>query len=218
MSASKRIFLRRRAALVDHVRRKGVHDEAVLAAVGSVPREHFLDQALAHRAYEDVALPIGLRQTISQPYTVAYQTMLAELRPGERVLEIGTGSGYQAAVLSALKVRVFSVERHKMLHDRASALLKQLGYRVVTRHGDGTEGWQACAPFDAIIVTAGIPVVPDRLKRQLCLPEEGKRGGRLVIPVGGSAGQVMTRMVRTSEDVFTVEEFSSFRFVPLVKG
>ncbi len=216
MKTSERLYVRRRAALVEHLRTKGIENEAVLTAVDTVPRELFVDPALRNRAYEDEALPIGLKQTISQPYTVAYQTMLADPKPGERVLEVGTGSGYQAAILCEMGGRVFSIERHRALHLRASGLLEQLGYRAVTRHGDGTVGWAACAPFDAIIVTAGAKVIPESLTHQLRVPKESQRGGRLVIPVGNRTGQVMTRIVRTAPDALSREQHHVFRFVPLV--
>ena len=218
MRTSERVYLRRRAGLIDGLRRKGIKNEAVLEAMGRVPRERFVDPALRNRAYEDEALPIGLKQTISQPYTVAYQTMLIDPQPGERILEVGTGSGYQAAVLCEMGARVFSVERHHALHRRAKAILQELGYRVLTRHGDGTGGWNACAPFGAIIVTAGAKAVPERLMRQLRVPRDGCGGGRLVIPVGNSGGQVMTRLVRTAPDKFSRERYEFFRFVPLVSG
>ena len=216
MALSDRIYLRRRAALVDVIRSKGVCHDAVLAAVGAVARERFVDPALRNQAYEDAALPIGFKQTISQPFTVAYQTTLLNLFPGDKVLEIGTGSGYQAAILCEMGMRVFSVERHRVLHLRARNILAELDYRVVTRHGDGTGGWSACAPFDGIIVTAGALEVPESLVRQLRVPEEAKRGGRLVIPVGDRSKQVMMRIVRTAPDAVSQERFDTFRFVPLI--
>ena len=218
MSPSNRLYIRRRAALIEQLRSKGITHEAVLSAMGAVPRELFLDPALRNRAYADEALPIGLNQTISQPYTVAYQTMLVDPKPGEKVLEVGTGSGYQAAILCAMGVRVFSVERHHLLHRRAKTILHQLGFRALTRHGDGTGGWSTCAPFDAILVTAGARVIPESLKDQLRIPKDGQSGGRLVIPVGNRTGQVMSRIVRTAPEDFRQERFHEFRFVPLVSG
>lgn len=214
-----RPYERDRDRLMDTLREKGLGDERVLAALGRVPRHEFIvDRALRHRAYEDVALPIGLKQTISQPFTVAYQTVLLNPQPDERILEIGTGSGYQAAVLTELGARVFSIERHAPLLDRTRALLKQLGYRVRTRLGDGTKGWPALAPFDGIIVTAGGLAVPPALLEQLREPTADRAGGRLIIPVGGADGQTMLRLTRTGEESFAREAFAEFRFVPLVRG
>jgi protein-L-isoaspartate(D-aspartate) O-methyltransferase len=179
-----------------------------------------VDPALRDRAYADEALPIGLNQTISQPFTVAYQTSLLEVEPNDRILEVGTGSGYQAAVLCEMGARVFSVERHEDLLTRARRLLDELGYDVRTRHGDGTNGWPAFAPYDGIVVTAGASEIPDPLLNQLREPSdaEGPPGGRLVIPIGGSGGQTMTRVTRTGSGPhdYEREEFHSFRFVPLV--
>ena len=170
MFEDDRLFQRRRADLVEELRAKGIRDERVLAALGRVPRHLFVEPALRKRAYQDEALPIGLKQTISQPFTVAYQTMLLAPQPGESILEVGTGSGYQAAVLCEMGARVFSLERHRPLLARSRALFKELGYRVVTRHGDGTLGWAASAPFDGIIVTAAASEVPDALLEQLSNP------------------------------------------------
>jgi len=215
-----RRYRRRREQLVETLRSRGIHDERVLAAVRAVPRHAFVDPALRDRAYADEALPIGLNQTISQPFTVAYQTSLLEVAPHDRILEVGTGSGYQAAVLCELGARVFSIERHEDLLARSRSLLDDLGYDLRTRHGDGAKGWPAFAPYDGIVVTAAAPEVPDALLRQLREPSasgEGS-GGRLVIPVGGSGGQTMTRITRTGAGPhdYEREEFHSFRFVPLV--
>jgi len=212
-----RRFRRRRQRLVDQLRERGIDDERVLEAIGAVPRHEFVAPAFKSRAYADEALPIGMDQTISQPFTVAYETSLLEVEPDDRVLEVGTGSGYQAAVLCEMGARVFSVERHKPLLERSAQLLADLGYQVRTRHGDGTNGWPAFAPYDGIVVTAAAPDIPDPLLRQLREPNE-HRGGRLVIPVGGSGGQRMTRIRRTGSGVhdYEREEFHSFRFVPLV--
>ncbi|MBO6574159.1 MAG: protein-L-isoaspartate(D-aspartate) O-methyltransferase [Rhodothermales bacterium] len=212
----KRRFRRQRQALVDLLRQKGIQDERVLAAMGEVPRHLFMDQALQRRAYEDEALPIGLSQTISQPFTVAYQTERLATRPGERILEIGTGSGYQAAVLATLGVSLFSVERLRPLFERSRTLLRDLGYRVNCRHGDGTKGWETVAPFDGIIVTAGAIGIPPALLEQLREPEDDRPGGRLIIPVGGSGGQVMQRVVRRGANNYEREEFDGFSFVPLI--
>ncbi len=209
-------FERRRNRLVDELREKGIVNEKVLAAIGRVPRHEFVDQAFHARAYNDEALPIGLKQTISQPFTVAIQSQaLAPLRD-ERILEIGTGSGYQAAVLCEMGARVFSIERMRALYDRTKPLLKSLGYRVTTMFGDGMEGWGSMAPFDGIIVTAGAQEVPEVLLQQLRLPEGMKSGGRMIIPVGPREEQVMTLVVRTDVNSFESVELETFRFVPLL--
>jgi protein-L-isoaspartate(D-aspartate) O-methyltransferase len=207
---------RQRNELAAQLRQKGIGDERVLGAVAAVPRHEFVEPALRHRAYQDEALPIGLKQTISQPFTVAYQTALLRVRPGDRVLEVGTGSGYQAAVLCELGARVFSIERHEALLERTRDLLDRLGYRVLTRFGDGTLGWAGPAPYDGIVVTAGGTDVPDPLLDQLRAPEGETPGGRLVIPVGDADKQTMLRITRTGPGTFEREEFMDFRFVPLV--
>jgi protein-L-isoaspartate(D-aspartate) O-methyltransferase len=202
---------------VEILRERGITDDRVLAAIGAVPRHLFVEPALRGRAYEDEALPIGLNQTISQPFTVAYQTMLLAPQKDDRVLEVGTGSGYQAAVLCELGARVFTIERHKTLLDRTLGLLDALGYRVVARHGDGTLGWPSFAPYDGIVVTAGAADVPRPLLAQLRVDGEGGRpGGRLVIPVGDLEGQMMNRITRGGPDQYEREETHVFRFVPLV--
>ncbi len=207
-----------RAHLVDALRAKGIADEAVLAAVGRVPRHRFIPDTSLHRqAYDDVALPIGEGQTISQPHTVARMTELLDVREGERVLEIGTGSGYQAAVLTELGARVFSVERHAPLLRRTLPILKDLGLRVRTREGDGTYGWPGYAPFDAIIVTAGGAVVPDELVEQLRAPAKGRPDARLLIPVGPPRRQVLHRFTKTAGGLVE-ETFDGVLFVPLVRG
>lgn len=203
-------FTAPRHRLVVELQEKGIADARVLKAVGTVPRERFIDSALAHRAYEDTALPIGLKQTISQPYTVARQSELMELAPGENVLEIGTGSGYQCAILCEMGQKVFSVERHEELYRKSGDLLRALGYRAELKCGDGTLGWSAYAPYDAIVVTAGAPVVPDALLQQLVI------GGRLVIPVGDQSAQAMLRLRRVSPTEFEEERFDGFKFVPLI--
>jgi protein-L-isoaspartate(D-aspartate) O-methyltransferase len=212
----RRRFRRQRQGLVDLLREKGITDERVLAAINQIPRHLFMDQALEQRAYEDEALPIGLSQTISQPFTVAYQSQTLAPQAGERILEIGTGSGYQAAVLSTLGVSLFTVERLRPLFERTRPLLKELGYRANCRHGDGTKGWESMAPFDGIVVTAGAIDIPRPLLDQLKEPADGQPGGRLVIPVGGSGGQTMQRIVRTGNNTFEAEELEAFSFVPLI--
>ncbi len=209
-------YSRARTQLVETIRNKGIANERVLRAIGNVPRHLFLDTALHGRAYEDEALPITLNQTISQPFTVAYQTDLVDPQPDEKVLEIGTGSGYQAAVLVEMGARVYSIERHEAILHRTNKILEELGFRVLTRLGDGTKGWSAIGPFDAILVTAGGVEVPKALLDQLREPVLGKPDARLVIPIGNSEGQTMLRIRRTGPDSFEEESFDEFRFVPLV--
>ena len=209
-SEANRKYIYRRNKLIEHLRSRGIKDEVLLEAMSKVPRHLFVDTALEHRAYEDSALPIGKGQTISQPYTVAAQTELLEVKEGEKVLEIGTGSGYQAAILCEMGAELYSIERHDELYLRARETLRKLGYRVQLKLGDGTKGWSAYAPYDAIVVTAGAPVVPRELISQL------KISGRLVIPVGGRDRQKMVRITRISEDAYEEEHLSNFKFVPLV--
>ncbi|MCS7170433.1 MAG: protein-L-isoaspartate(D-aspartate) O-methyltransferase, partial [Candidatus Kapabacteria bacterium] len=199
-----------RRALIEHLRRRGIRDERVLAAMERLPRELFVHPAFIHRAYEDAALPLGYNQTISQPYTVAFMTSLLEVQPGDAVLEVGTGSGYQAALLALMGARVYTVERQCELYQRARQLFARLGLSIQTCLGDGSLGWQEHAPYDGIIVTAAAPHVPKPLMEQLAL------GGRLVIPVGGPQSQVLVRMRRISEQDYDYEEFGEFRFVPLI--
>ena len=200
-----------RQTLVEQLRARGIHDERVLEAMASVPRERFLDQTFVLRAYEDSALPIGEGQTISQPYTVAYQTQALELKEREKILEIGTGSGYQTAVLAQMGARVYTIERHVALLEAARKRLESLGFhRVISRAGDGTRGWPEYAPFDAILVTAGAPDVPESLAKQLS-PD----GGRMVIPIGGQRSQKMY-LVKKDGEKLTATELADFAFVPLI--
>ncbi len=199
-----------RNKLVKKLAHKGIKDEKVLAAIGRVPRHIFFDQALLSHAYEDKAFPIGEGQTISQPYTVAFQTEKLEVRPNDKVLEIGTGSGYQACVLMELGAVVYSIEYNKMLYEKTKKLLPQLGYRnAFLSHGDGSKGFPAKAPFDRILVTAGAPVVPKALTDQL------NEGGILIIPVGGRQFQRMLR-IRKVNGQLVEEKFEDFAFVPLL--
>ena len=209
-------YQKRRNRLVSQLQNKGIDDENVLAAIGAVPRHEFVDPGLLDRAYKDEALPIGLGQTISQPFTVAYQTSLLEIEPGDVVLEVGTGSGYQAAVLVELGAKVYSIERLEPILRRTKELLGRLGYRIIAKHGDGSQGWPAFAPFDAIVVTAAAGSVPQALLGQLRTPSEDERGGILVIPVGGRESQTMWRVERTGEDTYDHQQLHGFRFVPLV--
>ncbi len=208
----------RRADLVALLRDKGIADERVLAAIGAVPRHRFVrDTSLLRQAYDDAALPIGQGQTISQPFTVARMTELLAVQPGERVLEVGTGSGYQAAVLAELGARVFSIERHAALLRRTQPVLKELAPKVRTRVGDGTYGWPGYAPFDAVIVTAGGPDAPQELIDQLRDPAEGKPDARMLIPIGPGDRQVLHRLTKTAPDTVQSETFDGVLFVPLVR-
>lgn len=200
--------LRRR--LVETIKSKGISDERVLDAIGKIPRHLFLDSSFTEIAYQDKPFPIGLGQTISQPYTVAFQTELLDVNPGEKILEIGTGSGYQACVLFEMGAKVFSIERHRELHKKSQALLKKLGYYPKLFYGDGYQGLPTFAPFDKILVTAGAPEIPEKLLKQL------KVDGFLVIPVGKGGNQIMLRLKKISESEFEKEEFGHFRFVPLL--
>lgn len=205
-----RRFVRPRQKLVDQLKEKGIKDERVLNAIGKIPRHKLIDTALHSKAYHDTALPIGMGQTISQPFTVAAQTELLAIQPGEKILEIGTGSGYQCMVLCELGADVYSVERHNELYHRAKDALRDFGYKAMLKVGDGTLGWSTYAPYDGIVVTAGAPVVPDDLVNQLNI------GGRLVIPVGDNEKQVMLRIIRVSENEYEREELADFKFVPLI--
>ncbi len=190
---------------------KGITDSKVLDAIRDIPRHLFMDSSFEGHAYQDKAFPIAANQTISQPYTVAFQTQLLELEPSMTVLEIGTGSGYQTAVLLKCRSKVFTIERQLELFKKTSLFFAKMGYRPKkTIFGDGYKGLPENAPFDRIIVTAGAPEVPKALLSQL------KVGGRLVIPVGFEE-QIMTLYVRTSEKEFKKEEFGSFKFVPLLE-
>lgn len=202
---------KRMQTLLTQLRQQGIQDERLLRAIEAVPRERFVDEALEHKAYENTALPIGSGQTISQPYMVARMTELLNLTPTSRVLEIGTGSGYQTAILAHLVQHVCSVERIKGLQWQAKRRLKQLDlHNVSTRHGDGWQGWASRGPFDAIIVTAAPPEIPPALMEQLddC--------GILVLPVGEQA-QTLKRIQRQGNE-FVIDTVEAVRFVPLVKG
>ncbi len=203
-------YKQRRKDLCETLKKKGIKDERVLDVFGRIPRHLFVDTAFEARAYDDSALPIGKGQTISQPYTVARQTELLEVFAGEKMLEIGTGSGYQAAILSELGAEVYSVERHKKLYEKARETLKSLGYSIQLKLGDGTLGWSAYAPYDGIVVTAGAPVVPEDLVEQLNV------NGRLIVPVGDEKKQEMVRVIKLREDEFEEEHYRNFKFVPLV--
>jgi len=200
-----------RQQLVELVRSKGISDENVLNALGKVPRHLFMDSSFLDHAYQDKPFPIAADQTISQPFTVAYQTELLQVKKGDKILEIGTGSGYQSAILCEMGAKVYSIERQLELFKITSKFLPKLGYHVKKLvFGDGYKGLPEEAPFDGIIVTAGAPYVPKPLLSQLAI------GGRLVIPVG-TIIQVMTLFIRKGEKDFEKHEFGEFRFVPLLE-
>jgi len=202
--------LRRR--LVDELKARGITDRVVLAAIGKVPRHLFMDSSFVQFAYRDKAFPIGAGQTISQPYTVAFQSQLLKVNAGSKVLEVGTGSGYQAAVLAEMGVDLYSVERQSSLYKKCKTLLPAIGYPKIRLFlGDGYAGLPGFQPFDAILVTAGALSVPRQLLLQL------KVGGTLVVPVGSKV-QEMTRVVRLSDDEFEQQCFGSFQFVPMLPG
>ncbi len=200
-----------RQQLVSTVKSKGITNEAVLNAIGKIPRHLFMDSSFLDHAYQDKAFPIAADQTISQPYTVAFQSELLQINKNDKVLEIGTGSGYQTAVLCELGAKVYSIERQQELFKKTSKFLPKLGYRAKKLvFGDGYKGLVEEAPFKSIIVTAGAPFVPKPLLAQLTI------GGRLVIPVGDNV-QTMTLFIRKGEKEFEKTEFGEFRFVPLLE-
>ncbi len=199
-----------RRKLANEVRQKGIKDELVIGAIERIPRHFFLDSSFVEFAYQDKPFPIGSGQTISQPYTVAFQTELLEVKKGDKVLEIGTGSGYQACVLLELGAKVFSIERHHSLYVKAKALLQKMGYNARLFYGDGYKGLPAFAPFDKILITAGAPEAPPELLKQL------KIGGMMVVPVGPGETQVMMRIIKVDEDQYELSDFGQFRFVPML--
>lgn len=205
-------YFRARQAMIErHIKSRGISDPQVLAALLNVPRHLFIEDALRGQAYGDYALPIGDKQTISQPYIVALMTEALQLKKGDRVLEIGTGSGYQTAVLAQMVSRIFSIERLPQLARRARKILDSISCaHVQIRVGDGTLGWPEEAPFDAIIVTAGAPNAVETYHEQLAL------GGRLVIPIGGAGGQTLRRVTKISAGEFLQEDLADCRFVPLI--
>ena len=201
------------AKLVAHLIEKGIKDQKVLNAISSTPRHLLFDLVFRDKfAYQDIAFPIGENQTISQPYTVAFQSELLDVKRGDKILEIGTGSGYQTAVLCELGAKVFSIERHKSLFQSAKLFLNQNNYRAQLFFGDGFLGKKVFAPFDSVIVTCGAPYVPEELKNQL------KLGGRLVIPVGQGDVQQMTLIQRLSNSDYKETIYGEFKFVPMLKN
>lgn len=202
-----------RKQLVDQLRTKGITDEAVLEAINEVPRHIFLDSSFVELAYQDQAFPIGSGQTISQPSTVAFQTQLLGVEKGMKVLEIGTGSGYQACVLAAMGAKVFSIERQRNLYFKTKEILEQLSFRVKTFLGDGFEGLPTYAPFDRVIITAGAPKIPEVLVGQM------KTGSIMVIPMDNAVGegQTMLKITRMDDGTLKKESFGDFKFVPMLK-
>lgn len=198
-----------RARLVEELEAKGIDDPRILNAFMKVPRHLFVENAFQHEAYEDKALPIQSGQTISQPFTVAYQTLRLNLKPKMKVLEIGTGSGYQAAILAAMGMRVFSVEIDGRLHREAKERLNSLNLNVKLHQGDGSEGWPLFQPYERIIVTAASPRIPQSLKQQLEI------GGSIIIPVGTLHSQQMTLATKLSRNEFEIHKLDHFQFVPL---
>lgn len=200
-----------RARLVKLLAEKGITDKNVLAAIGKVPRHFFFNTTFIKFSYEDKAFPIAAGQTISQPYTVAFQTQLLELKRGDKVLEIGTGSGYQTTILMEMGAKVFTIERQKELYDKTKIFLPKMGYAPQLFYGDGYKGLEAFAPFDKILVTAGAPFIPEPLKQQL------KVGGRLVIPVGKGDLQEMILIEKITASEFRETQHGMFRFVPMLE-
>lgn len=204
------MYEKERQELVDTISEKGILDICVLKAISEVERHKFVPEALLPHAYKDVALPIGYGQTISQPYTVAFMTQSLQVKPNSKILEIGTGSGYQAAILYKMGANVYSIERQFEIYERTRKLLDKLEIRVNTKCGDGTIGWEEFAPYDGILVTAGSPAVPISLIKQLAI------SGRLVIPVGGKVSQKLKIVTKIDEDKFDTLDIPEFVFVPLI--
>lgn len=203
-------FKEARFQLVDHLRQRGIRDERILSAMNKIPRELFVDPAFVSQAYEDIALPIDCNQTISQPYTVAFMTQCLNLKEGNKVLEIGTGSGYQATLLYLMGMRVYSIERIYELYLKANKIFRDLGVKVFSKWGDGSLGWKENAPYDGIIVTAAAPKVPEPLLEQLAI------NGKLVIPVGDRSYQAMYIITKIGDNQFQEQQEHYFKFVPLI--
>ena len=201
-----------RQILVDKIRKKGITDESALRMINEIPRHLFLDNAFVQFAYQDKPFPIGSGQTISQPYTVAFQTQLLELNPYEKVLEVGTGSGYQAAVLIGMEANVYTIERQKELFQKTKEFLPELGYNCNFYYGDGYKGLEQFAPFDKIIVTCGASTIPEDLIKQL------KVGGRMVAPIGKGDVQVMNLIEKISETKTKITTHGEFSFVPMINN
>ncbi|UKN03838.1 protein-L-isoaspartate(D-aspartate) O-methyltransferase [Paracrocinitomix mangrovi] len=200
-----------RKQLVDELRSKDITDERILDAFMVIPRHYFLDTSFVQQAYSDIAFQIGAGQTISQPYTVAFQTQLLDVQKGMKVLEIGTGSGFQTSVLCELGAKVFSIERQRELFLKAKPLIEKLRYNPKLKYGDGFEGWEVYAPFDRILITCGAPHIPEKLVEQL------KIGGKMVIPLGAGNTQEMILLTKDSNGEVSRRSYGKFRFVPMLK-
>jgi len=204
------MYKQQRYQLVESLRLKGINDELLLQAMSRVEREKFVSAVMKPNAYKDIALPIGYGQTISQPFTIAIMTEALQIKKGEKVLEIGTGSGYQAALLYEMGAKVYSIERHIDVYNEVLKRFEKLGIRVHCKCGDGTLGWDIYSPFDKIIVTAGSPGIPETLKKQLAI------NGRMVIPVGNMSSQTLKVLTKTAPEEFEIEDIPQFAFVPLI--
>jgi len=201
-----------RKNLVSELREKGITNENVLEAFNKVPRHFFLDRIFEKQAYTNMAFRIGAQQTISHPYTVVFQTQMLDIKKGDKVLEIGTGSGFQTAVLCEMGAKVFSIERQRELYVKAKPLLTKMGYKPTLKYGDGFKGWDVFAPFDKIIITCGAPFIPDDLVSQL------KNGGRMIIPVGEGEKQEMILIVKNDKGDCDIYKKGVFKFVPMLKN
>ena len=201
-----------RRQLIRELQEKGIEDQGVLDAFDMIPRHYFLDNAFAEQAYSNMPFQIGSGQTISHPYTVAFQTQLLEIKKGDKILEIGSGSGFQTCVLCEMGGKVFSIERHKPLHLKAKQIVRELNYSARMTYGDGYKGLPTFAPFDKIIITCGAPDIPMELVNQLII------GGLMIIPVGEGAEQQMKRIIKTSEESYEEEDLGVFSFVPMLEN
>jgi protein-L-isoaspartate(D-aspartate) O-methyltransferase len=201
-----------RRQLVRELSDRGIKSKQVLDCFEAIPRHYFLDNAFAEQAYSNTAFQIGSGQTISHPYTVAYQTELLDIQKGEKILEIGSGSGFQTCVLCEMGAKVFSIERHKELHLKAKNIVRQLKYNARLSFGDGYKGLPTFAPFDKIIITCGAPEIPEELVNQM------KVGGIMIIPIGEGVEQQMKKIVKISEGEITIEDFGVFKFVPMLEN
>jgi protein-L-isoaspartate(D-aspartate) O-methyltransferase len=204
------MYKKQRYNLVENLRMKNISDDLLLQAISNVEREKFVSPVMKQNAYKDIALPIGYGQTISQPYTIAVMTQALQIKKGDKVLEIGTGSGYQAAILFQMGAKVYSIERHVDIYNEVLKRFEKLGVRVHCKCGDGTLGWDSYSPFDKIIVTAGAPDIPVALKKQLAI------NGKMVIPVGTMNTQTLRVLTKTADNEFEIQDIPQFAFVPLI--
>jgi protein-L-isoaspartate(D-aspartate) O-methyltransferase len=204
------MYKKQRYNLVENLRMKNISDDLLLQAISNVEREKFVSPVMKQNAYKDIALPIGYGQTISQPYTIAVMTQALQIKKGDKVLEIGTGSGYQAAILFQMGAKVYSIERHVDIYNEVLKRFEKLGVRVHCKCGDGTLGWDSYSPFDKIIVTAGAPDIPVALKKQLAI------NGKMVIPVGTMNSQTLRVLTKTADNEFEIQDIPQFAFVPLI--